>query len=119
MHFGEKIKTLREKKLLTRGKFADALGIKYSTLSNYENGVRQPDFDTLKLIARFFSVSIDYLLEDANENRITSDNENLKMVDNIEQREEIKLLIAEGSKVSSEDLKMVINLLKRMNKNDE
>ena len=117
MHFGEKIKSLREKKLLTRGKLSDALGIKYSTLSNYENGVRQPDFDTLKMIAKYFSVSIDYLLEDTDDKKSQLDSEIIGMIEKIEQKEEIKMLIDESQKVSPDDLKIVINLLKRMNNN--
>ena len=33
-----------------------------STLSNYAQGIREPDYDTLRRIADYFGVSIDYLL---------------------------------------------------------
>ena len=34
-----------------------------ATYCRYESNIHQPDFDTLKRIANFFDVSIDYLLE--------------------------------------------------------
>lgn len=41
---------------------ASALGIGVSSLSQYENGKREPDFQTLTKIADYFAVSVDYLL---------------------------------------------------------
>ena len=41
---------------------AKALGISPVTYNRYECGQREPDFHTLKRIARFFHVSLDYLL---------------------------------------------------------
>lgn len=115
MDFGEKIKSLREKRNLTRSRLAEALGIKYSTLSNYENGVRQPDFDTLKLIARFFSVSTDYLLEETNNDNYSNRNTSYTLTED----DEIRLLIDESRHISKEDLQIVINLLQRMSKKDQ
>lgn len=37
------------------------LDIKQSTLSGYENGLRQPDFETLEKLANIFDISIDAL----------------------------------------------------------
>ena len=41
---------------------AQKLGIAKSTISMYENGNREPDFETLEKIADFFNVDTDYLL---------------------------------------------------------
>ncbi|MCM3387239.1 helix-turn-helix domain-containing protein [Ureibacillus chungkukjangi] len=61
--FHIKLKYLRERNNLTREEVAKALNIAYTTLSNYENEVRQPDLNTLKNIAAYFKVSTDYLLD--------------------------------------------------------
>lgn len=61
--FHIKLKYLRERDNLSREVVAKALNIAYPTLSNYENGDRQPDFTTLKNIATYYNVSVDYLLD--------------------------------------------------------
>lgn len=60
---GEKIALLRKKKELSQYELASRLGFSRGKLANYEQGTRQPDYETLKKIAAFFDVSTDYLLE--------------------------------------------------------
>lgn len=62
-----KIRELRLKKELTMKQLGEILSVAESTISLYERGKRQPDFETLKRIADFFDVSIDYLLSDENQ----------------------------------------------------
>lgn len=57
---GEKIKTLRKTRGLTQHTFADQVGIKRSTISNYEIDRRTPSLVDLKQIAAFFGVGLDY-----------------------------------------------------------
>ncbi len=38
------------------------LNMSREALSHYENGKRNPDIQTLKLLSRYFNVSIDYLI---------------------------------------------------------
>lgn len=42
---------------------ADALGVSRTTVTNYVNGKRDPDLQTLARIADFFHVSLDYLAD--------------------------------------------------------
>ena len=60
--FHIKLRQLRKGSNLTREELANKLNISYSTMSKYETNQRQPDLDTLKSIAAYFNVSIDYLL---------------------------------------------------------
>lgn len=57
-YFGSRLRYLRKQDELTQQQLADKLGIKKSTISMYENGKREPDFDTLESIADFFNVDI-------------------------------------------------------------
>ena len=52
-----------DEKDMNQKQLAAALNLPASTLRNYVRDLREPDFDTLKLFARFFAVSIDYLLD--------------------------------------------------------
>lgn len=63
MNFGENLRTLIEERGLTQKEVAKQLNIAPSTLGSYVQNVREPDFSTIKLIAKYFEVSIDYLLD--------------------------------------------------------
>jgi transcriptional regulator with XRE-family HTH domain len=62
MKYGQRISLLREEKQLTQEELAERIGISRAALSHYENNRREPDFETLKDIADFFYVNVDYLL---------------------------------------------------------
>ncbi|MED4866146.1 helix-turn-helix domain-containing protein [Heyndrickxia faecalis] len=66
MGYGDRLKKLRDKRNLSQQQLADALNINRSTYARYELGQTQPDFDTLKKIASFYDVSIDYLIKGEN-----------------------------------------------------
>ncbi|MEG7335630.1 helix-turn-helix domain-containing protein [Bacillus sp. 0102A] len=65
--FNKKLITLRKSKKLTQEEMANKIGVHRGTYANYERGHRQPDYDTLKKIADFFEVTIDYLLDQESE----------------------------------------------------
>ena len=61
--FKDKIRFLRKHQELSQEQVAKAIEVLQSTYSRYEQGTREPDFETLKRLSNFFDVSIDYLLE--------------------------------------------------------
>lgn len=71
--FGEILKALRKLRGITQQDMAKIINTSRSCVSNYESGNRQPDSETIKLIADYFDVSIDYLLGRSSEkNRLTN-----------------------------------------------
>lgn len=60
--FGKRLKTLRTEKNLKQSELADILELSTSTIGMYEQGRRYADLDTLKKIAEYFDVSVDYLI---------------------------------------------------------
>lgn len=62
MAFGNRLKNLREERGLSQVELAKILNIANSTLSLYESGSREPNFEILKKIANYFNVSTDYIL---------------------------------------------------------
>ena len=62
MTFGQRIQSLMDEQDMSQKQLALALNLPASTVRNYVRDLREPDFDTLKLFARFFAVSTDYLL---------------------------------------------------------
>ncbi|WP_342762070.1 helix-turn-helix transcriptional regulator [Bacillus sp. BR3(2024)] len=60
--FGTRLHTLRKEHKLRQEDMAKQLGIARTTYAMYEQGNREPDYNTLIKLATFFEVSIDYLL---------------------------------------------------------
>lgn len=60
--FDDRLSKLREDTGLSRKEIAIKLNMPYTTYLNYENNEREPNSETLIQIAKFFNVSIDYLL---------------------------------------------------------
>lgn len=59
---------LREKKGVTDYQVSKDTGIPTSTLTNWKYGRYSPKVDKLKILADYFGVSIEYFLEDTEEN---------------------------------------------------
>ncbi|MCM1546429.1 MAG: helix-turn-helix domain-containing protein [Clostridiales bacterium] len=60
--FGERLKALRTEENVSRQQLAAKLSVSLRSISYWENGQRECDFDTLIAIADYFSVSLDFLL---------------------------------------------------------
>lgn len=58
-----RLKDLREQKNISQLKLAMDLDMNQNSISRYETGERQADYQTLIRFADYFNVSIDYLLE--------------------------------------------------------
>ncbi|WP_139785055.1 helix-turn-helix domain-containing protein [Parabacteroides sp. Marseille-P3160] len=55
--FSKNLKFLREKQNMTQGELAKLLELKSNSISNYENGVSEPDYNILKRIVDIYKVS--------------------------------------------------------------
>lgn len=64
-NFKNVFKQLRLQNGYTQDSLAEAVGLSRSAVSMYENGNREPDFETLEKIAVFFNVDMNYLLGSA------------------------------------------------------
>lgn len=62
MEFHEKLQELRRQKGLTQEELAEQLFVSRTAVSKWESGRGYPNIDSLKAIAKFFSVTIDELL---------------------------------------------------------
>lgn len=118
--FGKKLKRLRQNKEISQKELGKILNTTQSSIGRYEKDQGVPDLDTLKLIADYFKVSIDSLIDrdtskdNSNELRETieesikelEDEETLLFMKNGEIDEEttrlLKVAIKNGVKVVNE-----------------
>ena len=61
-YFGITLRMLRQEKNISQRKLGEMLDVCNQTISFWETGSREPDFDTLVKIANIFEVSIDFML---------------------------------------------------------
>lgn len=118
--FKDRLKELRYKKELSQRELASILNMSPSTIAMYETGQREPDAETLKKIADFFGVTIDYLLGrtdtpspvDKITDSVSDDPELAKFWDELKEREDLQLLFKQTREMSPEDVKKIIRIIK-------
>ena len=104
--FKRVFKELRIKNGYTQDSLADTLGLSRSTISMYENGNREPDFETLEKIADLFNVDMDFLLGRSRKTTVISSEEKSDDFARAEQ-----LIARNGKNMSKEQKLRLIQLL--------
>ena len=109
-----RLKEIRNQLNIPQKDVCASLRIPQNTYSQYENGKREPDSDTLSRIADFFDVTVDYLLGRTDEpNPINLDKE----------LEGVRFaLYSESEELTDEDKQAVLDFvrfLKSKNKKEE
>lgn len=64
-----RLRQLRKQCDLTMKEFGSRFGLAESTISQYETGKRQPDYEQLLKFSEYFGVSVDYLLGNETEKK--------------------------------------------------
>lgn len=64
MTFGQKLKKLRIEANITQKGLADELHVTFQTISKWESDINEPDFSTLKAIAKIFQRPIEYFFDE-------------------------------------------------------
>ena len=61
-NYAARITDLRKKVNLTQAELGEKLNVTPQAVSKWENGLSEPDIETLKKMSELFDVSLDYLL---------------------------------------------------------
>ena len=84
IHVGEQIRALRTANNMSQEGLGQKIGFAKSTVSMWERGSREPDFETLEKIASAFHVSVNSLIVDPSDENIfrarNSDDESLIVI---------------------------------------
>lgn len=115
---GQKLLALRKQKGYTQDDIAEKIGVSRFTYFRYENDLRIPSSDTMKMLSEIFDVSSDYLLglEDSQKEH----DEVMALREELRRRPEMKILFSASKKATKEDILSVAHLLERLkNSNGE
>jgi len=61
-----RLRQLREEKRLSQTDLAKEIHISNTTLSDYERGKSAPDYEKLKILAKYYNTTVDYLIGSSN-----------------------------------------------------
>ena len=123
MELPKRLKFLREEKGLTQQELGQIFKISRSSISKYEAGERRPDPSSLKAFAKYFCVSVDFLLgstdarvapEKVIDNALHDDPELMEFWSEMKKREDLQLLFKQVKPMTPEGVKKVIRVIKAM-----
>lgn len=124
--FGIVLKDLRTENKYSQKGLADILKVAQNTVSQYENGLREPDNSTLIKLSNLFNVSTDYLLGQNNEatNKISDalvdDPELQAFWNTMKERDDLQLMFKKSKELSPAAIKQIIGIIKLIeDKEDE
>ena len=80
MMFAKRLKKLRSAKEITQAEFAKVIGVAQQAVARWEKEKSEPDNGTLKQLAKYFSVSIDYLLDNEKNNLPVFNDDETKLI---------------------------------------
>ena len=92
--FSEKLSLLRRQAGMTQAELAERLGISKSSVSMYERGNREPEFDLLQAMADLFGVSAGVLLGREDESLVNNDPELTEYLEVLRDRPEMRMLFS-------------------------
>lgn len=123
----ERLRELRKSRDVTQQELADYLKIGKTTISNYETGYSSPDNETLSELAKFFNVSVDYLLGrtdiknpvDEITNTLKDDKELADFWNELKEREDLQLLFKQTKNLSPKDIKQIIRIIKAIEEEED
>lgn len=107
---GNRIKKLRENKNMSQKDLAKDLHISNSTLSQYESGIRVPSDEIKTTIAKYFDVSMDYLMGLSSDLKTSA----IEKEDN-----RISILARNASNLTEDQIKLVENLIDQFKKEND
>ncbi len=112
--FKERLKFLRIEKDVLQKDIAAVLGTTDNAVGNYERGTRMPDPDTLKKLADYFDVSIDYLLGHSDIRKPEKSNLETKAYHNLDEEwpADVKIMMRDAKKLTDRQKEIVKRLIK-------
>ena len=127
-NFADRLKKLRNEKGINVREMAEILGVSRTSVSRYENDDTDPNSKIIEKAADYFGVSINYILgrselrKDPNEKirkALEDDPELLSFWEEMNKRDDIKLMFKQTRDMSPEAVKSIVNFMANVEKEHE
>lgn len=113
---------LRKSKGLTQQELSKILGLSSSAVSMYENGNREPNFETLEAMADFFNVDMNYLISGlqstALDSFVNDDPELTAYLEELRTRPEMRMLFSVAKGASKADVEKAVAIIEALRKTE-
>lgn len=112
--FKNVFKILRTREGLTQEELSEKLDVARSAIGNWEQGTREPNYETLEVIADYFNVDMNYLLGcQSIEHRI--DIQTMMIAEKINSNEALLNLFNSVKDASENQIKAITEFIKKLN----
>lgn len=113
---------LRKSKGLTQQELSKILGLSSSAVSMYENGNREPSFETLEAMADFFNVDMNYLMSGVRSTDVDSlvndDPDLTSYLEELRTRPEMRMLFSVAKDATKEDVEKAVAIIEALRKTE-
>ena len=117
--FKDMLKYFRMRENLSQSELAEKIGVSASTISMYEVGKREPDFETEEAIADFFNTDLDTLRgRDTEGESYYLNSDAREMAQFMYENPEYKVLFDASRKVSKADIETVKTIIDKFRSDD-
>lgn len=116
---GENIQYYMDKMGIERKDFAKAIGVPYSSLTDWINGKTYPRIDKIEKMANFFGISKSDLVEERKDDSYYIDPETRQIAEEIKNDPKRKMLLKASRKLSPKDMQLLLQMVDRMNGDDK
>lgn len=110
-----RIRELRKARGITMKQLGEVLGLAESTISQYENGRRQPDYETLLRLGEYFGVSVGFILGAEEKTPLVNGDEELnELLETLKTRPECRMLFQLSKDATKEEVEKAIRIIEAL-----
>lgn len=108
--FSETLTSLRKMHGMTQQQVADRTGLTRSALGMYETGKREPDLETLQLIAEFYHVDLNTLIT----GKAPDTREMDELLETLRRREDMRMLFKLAKDATPADVRSAVKIIEAL-----
>lgn len=114
--FSNVLKSLRLNAGLNQEELGKKLGLAKSTISMYENGIREPNLETLEAIADYFNVDMNTLTDSKSSADLNTELQGY--LEELKNRSEMRMLFSLAKGATKEDVEQAVKIIEALKKDE-